>query len=57
METTDGEMMLWSWRTKEKEVESGGLNGRDVVDVAWDASRRLAVFFMKEERCWIAYEL
>ena len=42
---------------KEREVQFGGLNGRDVVDVAWDASRRLAVFFMRKERCWIAYEL
>ncbi|MCP4647032.1 MAG: hypothetical protein GY852_04750 [bacterium] len=55
--TTDGEMILWNSETKEREVEFGGLNWEDMADVAWDASRRLAVFFMKEERCWIAYEL
>ena len=55
--TADGEMILWDSKAKEKEAEFGGLNGWDVVDVAWDASRRLAVFFTKWERCWIAYEL
>jgi hypothetical protein len=57
LKTTHDEMILWDWRTKEREVVFGGLNWEDVVDVAWDASRRLAVFFMRKERCWIAYQL
>ncbi len=57
LSTTEGELILWDWSTKEREVEFGGLNGRDVADVAWDASRRLAVFFMGKEKSWIAYEL
>ena len=49
LRTTDDEMIVWNWKTKEREVEFGGLNGDDdVVDVAWDASRRLAVFFHVE---------
>ena len=57
LETTDGEMIVWNWKTKEREVEFGGFNGWEVVDVAWDVSRRLAVFFMEDQRCWIAYEV
>ncbi len=48
LKTTDGRMILWHSKTKEREVEFERLNGRDVVDVAWDASRRLAVFFHEE---------
>lgn len=57
LKTWDGKMLVWNWKRESVVMEFGGLDGRDVVDVAWDKDMKLAVFFMGKERFWIAYEL